>query len=379
MGPTTVAIIADKLDESEVPGVLSRTFRKVWREYVDQHPQGNIFQTPEMFQVFSRAKGYKPELQVVMAENDSVQALLMPVQVTLKAGLLRRLTTRSIAYGSALCNPDGAGKEALAVLLHHYTKKAGRVGLFTELRHLSDLSAYQPIFSQCGFGYQEQLNYLIDLDCSIEEIFNKIGSRTRKHIRREMKKGQIVVEEVNHSNQIKPFYELIKKSYLEAQVPIADISLFEAAFEVLHPRDMVKFWLVRKGDTFIASSVELIYKDVIYGWYGGVDRTYSSSAPTELLTWHILKWGAENGFRTYDFGGAGTPDEEYGVRDFKSKFGGQLVSYGRNTCVHAPGLLRASTLGYNALRRIKSIRRIQFIRPKRYAPPLSAPTNEQNI
>ncbi|HSQ17181.1 MAG TPA: GNAT family N-acetyltransferase, partial [Anaerolineales bacterium] len=103
-------------------------------------------------------------------------------------------------------------------------------------------------------------------------------------------------------------------------------------------------------DVFIASSVELTYKDVIYGWYGGVDRAFTRFTPTELLTWHILKWGAENGYRTYDFGGAGAPEKKFGVRDFKSKFGGQLVCYGRNTCVHAPLLLRASTIGYSVLR-----------------------------
>jgi len=333
-------IIADKLGEA------------VWRDFVDQHPQGNIFQTPEMFQVFSRTKGYRPELWVALGEKSSVQALFMPVQVTLNDGLLRRLTTRSIAYGSILCAPDVDGKEALAALLHSYKKKGGREGLFTELRHLSDLTAYQSVFTQCGFEYQEQLDYLIDLDCSIEVIFNRIGARTRKHIRREMKRGQIVVEEIQHSSQIKNFYQMIKKSYLEAHVPIADISLFEAAFDVLHPRNMVKFFLVRMGDSVIASSVELVYKDVIYGWYGGVDRAYSNFTPSELLTWHILKWGAENGYHTYDFGGAVTPNLKFGVRYFNSKFGGQLVCYGRNTCVHAPVLLRASTLGYSVLRHV---------------------------
>jgi lipid II:glycine glycyltransferase (peptidoglycan interpeptide bridge formation enzyme) len=93
---------------------------------------------------------------------------------------------------------------------------------------------------------------------------------------------------------------------------------------------------------------------VVYGWYGGVDRTYSGYTPNELLTWHILKWGAENGYRTYDFGGAGIPGEQYGVRDFKSKFGGQLVCHGRNLYVHSPGLLRLSTFGFKVLRKIGS-------------------------
>jgi lipid II:glycine glycyltransferase (peptidoglycan interpeptide bridge formation enzyme) len=85
---------------------------------------------------------------------------------------------------------------------------------------------------------------------------------------------------------------------------------------------MVRFTLARVGQASAAVSVELVYKDVIYGWFGGMDRAYGSFLPNELLTWHILKWGTEKGFRLYDFGGAGKPDEEYGVSNFKAKFGG---------------------------------------------------------
>jgi serine/alanine adding enzyme len=59
-----------------------------------------------------------------------------------------------------------------------------------------------------------------------------------------------------------------------------------------------------------------------------------------------LQWGAENGYRLYDFGGAGKPGEVYGVRDFKAKFGGRLVEYGRFTVTHAPIRIRLSKLGY---------------------------------
>ena len=70
-----------------------------------------------------------------------------------------------------------------------------------------------------------------------------------------------------------------------------------------------------------------------------------------MLTWGILEWGAKNGYSLYDFGGAGKPDEKYGVRDFKAKFGGELVNFGRNICVHSPRLLKISKLGYQLLRR----------------------------
>lgn len=331
--------------------IVTTLDEKVWREFVLQHPQGNIFHTPEMFQVFSKSRGYQPELRAVLDDEGRVWALLPTVRVTLRGGLLRRLTTRSIAYGGTLCKADEAGKQALSDLLCAYKRTTGREVLFTELRHQSDASDYRLVFSRCGFQHQDHLNYLIDLTGSEDEVFGRIGARTRKHIRREQKKNQIAVSQVQQFEQVKIVYDLLLKSYHEAQVPIADISLFENAFKVLHPLNMVKFWLVQYGDEYIASSVELVYKEVVYGWYGGVNRAYSQFNPSELLTWEILKWSAENGYRIYDFGGAGTPDKKYGVRDFKSKFGGQLVCYGRNTCTHVPVLLWFSKIGYNVLRR----------------------------
>jgi serine/alanine adding enzyme len=321
-----------------------------WRHFVESQPISNVFHTPEMFHVFAQAKGHRSTLHAVTDNDGQVLALLLPVQITLKEGFLRRLTTRAVVYGSVLYDPSPAGEEALATLLHTYAQEADGEVLFTELRNLSDLSAVQPVLNDCGFVYEDHLNYLIDLDRPVEQVVQDIGTRTRKHIRRGLKKQEVVVEEITERGQIGVCYDLLRKSYAAARVPLADRSLFEVLFNVLHPQGMVKFWLARVGDAYVATSVELLYKDVIYGWYGGVDRAYAGYTPNELLTWHILRWGAENGYRLYDFGGAGRPGEEYGVRDFKAKFGGDLVCYGRNICVHAPALLRLSRWGYAAFR-----------------------------
>ena len=87
-----------------------------WSHFVEEHPAGNIFHTPEMFQVFSRTKGYQPELWAA-TEDGRVLALLLPVRVTLKDGLLRHFTTRAVVYGSVLCAPGTEGQEALARLM----------------------------------------------------------------------------------------------------------------------------------------------------------------------------------------------------------------------------------------------------------------------
>lgn len=326
----------------------------IWHRFVDEHPQGNIFHTPEMFQVFARAKNHRPTLWAVTDDKAGVLALLLPVQITLipHAGILSRLTRRAIVYGGVLCAPGSQGLQALFALLQAYNQSVKGHVLFTELRNLTDISELQPVLLDQHFAYEDHLNYLIDLDRPVEEVMQSIGSRTRKNIRRGLRKGQVVIEEIHQPEQVATCYELLAQTYAQAQVPLAGRSLFEAAFEVLYPRGMVRLVLAQVEDVCAATSIELAYKDVLYGWYGGLDRQFSSYVPNELLMWDILCWGVENEFRWYDFGGAGKPDEDYGVRDFKAKFGGELVCFGRNTHVHSPALLHLSKMGYAFYRRL---------------------------
>jgi len=74
--------------------------------------------------------------------------------------------------------------------------------------------------------------------------------------------------------------------------------------------------------------------------------------PNEFIIWEVIKWGAENGYRVLDFGGAGKPDEDSGVRDFKLKFGGDLIEYGRNVCIHAPYRMRLAENTYSLGRKV---------------------------
>jgi serine/alanine adding enzyme len=325
---------------------------KAWRTFVDQHPCGNVFHTPEMIQVFERAKGYRAELWVAVGDAGQVLALFLPVQVTIMDGLLRRLSTRAIAYGSILCTSDDAGHEALSVLLRTYSHEAGHKSLLTELRNLSDMHNIQPVLEKSGFSYEEYLDYLINLDCTPEQLLQNIGSRTRKHIRHGLRKGIVTVKPIIDRNQIRLWYEIIRMSYAAARIPLADLSMFESAFDILQPRGMIRFLVAQIGTTYVAASAELLYKDVIYGWYSGVNRAYADDYPGEMLMWDILEWGVKAGYKRYDFGGAGKPAEVYSVRDFKAKFGGDLVCFGRNTKVHCPGLLRVSGWGYQLYRQL---------------------------
>lgn len=322
-----------------------------WRKFVDEHPAGNIFHTPEMFNVYEKAKYHQSELWAAVKDGKPI-ALLLPVTISLWGGILKYFTSRAIVFGSVLYDSGDDCTQALIQLLDAYKKEMGWKVLFTELRNLSDLIEIQPILISCNFVYEQHLNYLIDLDRDPKDIFAAIGDRTRKNIRHGLNKGQINIEEVTDRNKIGVCYNLIKQTYSNARVPLADSTLFEAAFDLLYPKGMVKFFLASVGEIPVATSVELFFKDVIYGWYSGLNREYRSYVPNELLMWHILQLGSRLGYRTYDFGGAGKPNEKYGVREFKAKFGGRLVCFGRNVWVKFPLLFELSKINYSLYRKL---------------------------
>ncbi len=321
-----------------------------WREFIAGNPQANIFHTPEMARVFARASGYRPALWAVEGDDGRVLALLPAVQITILGGLLRPLTTRAVAFGSVLCAPGAEGRDALGLLLRSYSRAAPGGALMTELRNLSDLTAVQPVLAESGFAFEGHLNFLIDLTCAEEQLWRRIRPSGRRNIQRALKSG-VEIAEVCSPDEIPAVYALLQRVYHRIRVPLPDRSLFEAAFEILRPRGMLRVLRAHREGVTIGALLLLLYKGVVYYWYTGTLREHAAYRASELLVWRSIELGRRVGCRLFDFGGGGRPDEAYGVRDFKAKFGGSLVNFGRNVCVHAPNRLRLSTAGYQLVRR----------------------------
>ena len=92
----------------------------------------------------------------------------------------------------------------------------------------------------------------------------------------------------------------------------------------------------------------------VYEWFVcGEDGVYSHVYPSSYATYAGIKYAAEHGCARFDMMGAGKPDEAYGVRDFKAKFGGAEVEHGRFLCVTKPLLYRIGKLGVAILKRRK--------------------------
>lgn len=93
---------------------------------------------------------------------------------------------------------------------------------------------------------------------------------------------------------------------------------------------------------------------VIYEWFVcGEDGVYDNIYPSILATWAAIEYAFLNGIERFDFMGAGKPDDDYGVREFKSKFGGELVEHGRFLKINNKMLYNTGKLALKAYQKVK--------------------------
>ena len=317
-----------------------------WNEFVYNHQHGNIFQTIEMAEVYERTKNYKPiTLAAIDNSTDEMLAILSAVVLKEMGGIMGSFSTRSIIQGGPLFGESEKGTKALDVLMEYYDEMIRKKALYTQIRTMWDTSRILNFLNGNGYGYEEHLNFLIDLGRSEEEIWGDIHKSRRKGINRATKKG-VIVEELQDKKFIPLFYSIINETYKNARIPLANISLIETAFDLLVPKNMAKFYIAKYEDTFVGARVVLNYKGLIYDWYAGALSDYLPLYINEAMVWHILKEGANNEYHTFNFGGAGKPDEEYGVREFKRRFGGKMVNFGRYRKVYSPIKMKVAERGF---------------------------------
>nr|HPN23204.1 peptidoglycan bridge formation glycyltransferase FemA/FemB family protein [Tenuifilaceae bacterium] len=75
--------------------------------------------------------------------------------------------------------------------------------------------------------------------------------------------------------------------------------------------------------------------------------------PSVMATWAAIEYAYLNKIHFFDFMGAGQPDENYGVREFKARFGGNEVNYGRFINILNPFLYNLGKIGLNILKLLK--------------------------
>ena len=303
--------------------------KEMWNDFVDRNRYSSIFQRYEIVDVYNKTRNMSG---LRLAASNEIGELLacMAVKIEYKR-FLKPLTSIAIIENAPLYEDSEQGRKAAQFLVNHYNEHMGNNALYTNVKINKNIFL-DDLYKSEKYDKTECLNFEIKLNQDADAVFRLIHKSRRKNIKRAEKKGLKIIEAAKPLLQ--DFYGLLEETYGKVGIDIPDISLFNAAFSLM-PNN-VKLFFAKYQDKLIAGRLILLYRKEIFDWYAGASSEYLNLFPNDALVWHVLEYGCRNGYELFDFGGAGVAGEEYGVREFKKRFGGQLVKYNSFKKVHKP-------------------------------------------
>ena len=318
---------------------LTPTDEQAITGFLQTCPGFHYFQSPVFFKVCQASDRLEPFYIIARQANKLVGVLLAYRQLQLGLPVIRLLSSRNLIIGGPVVADNNAS--IVQGLLETY-QTSGLKSLYTQVRNFQDTSPLQSVFERAGFQYDDHLNILVDLTCSEDELWRYVHTKRRNEIRRAEKEGCLVTL-TKEPEALARCYDILTEVYQRAKLPLPSYSHFDAIRQQSTEHAGLRLFTAVWEGQIIGCMICLAYGDTLYDYYAGAYSRYYSKYPNDLLPWAVFKWAKENGFSRFDFGGAGKPNVPYGVREYKKKFGGSVVNYGRYELNHYPLLLALAT------------------------------------
>lgn len=344
--------------------------REEWSSLVASSATGTWFQTPEAYDFFASMPDLFQPFVVGVANNPSIHQSTNPSLQTLRAvcvgyatveknPIKQFFTRRAIILGGPALADDASSEEVEALMIavrNLPSLQGGDEGrlpspIYIETRNFNDYSRWKSAFEKAGFAYQPHLNFHVHTDQPWDTIETNIGKHRKKYIRLSFRDGA-TIEENPTIDQVRAYYDILLELYrTKVKMPLLPWSFFEKLYHL----DSCKYLLVMYEGQVVGGSICMLLPGRgVYEWYAcGKDGEFKNIHPSSVTKYAGMKYACDNGYAIFDMMGAGKPDEEYGVRDFKAEFGGELVEHGRFLCVTKPLLYKLGVLGVKILKKLK--------------------------
>lgn len=301
-----------------------------------------------MCRAYNESRRFASLAVAAVDTGGEIQGLIAPVRVDVFPSMAKSFTSRAIMFGEPLCYSTEASTAAMQTLLRHHERNAKHDVLLTEVRSVSTAVAQCPILAGAGYKAKQFCNFVVDLELDENSLWRRIGKQMRGNIARSIRRD-VRIETGNSIELCERAHRFIKKSLRRSVVPFPGVDLFLNVRK--HLNDVLQVRVATHQGQDVAGSVSLGWDDRFYAWYGGTQR-FKSIHPFACIVWDEIKAAREQGYRYYDFGGAGDPQQPYGPREFKSRFHGNRVEYGRCVRVYSPRILALAERGYRSFKHL---------------------------
>ncbi len=319
-----------------------------WAELSRLSEYSSPFQTHDFYQFINKIHGYKAEVFAV--ENGGNLLALMLVIIQKEKGIKGYFSRRGIIYGGPLLHYNDVS--IVNFLIQNLTKILRKKVIYLETRNFFNYGTFKSTFVTLGWNYLPYLNFQINMqDKGIEEVLAKMKYNRRREIKLSIANGASfgLAQTIQEVEEI---YIILKKLYEErVKLPIPDFEFFKAFLY----SESTKVFVVRFNNKIIAGSFCLLFpgKNIYTMYYCGLREINKKIYPTSLAVYAVIEYAVTLNIPIVDFMGAGQPEEKYGVRDYKSQFGGILVEHGRFLKILKPRLYQFGKLGLKLMSKLK--------------------------
>jgi hypothetical protein len=321
-----------------------------WQHLVEESRTGTWFQSPAAYRLYASLPEVMQPFVVAIATDGMLRGVCVGY-VTRDSNPLRQFfTRRAIIVGGPCLADDCTNNEAEHLLRAviqspenanpENQKPKTESPIYIETRNFNDYSLWREAFQAAGFTYRPHLNFHVDTQGFADRL-----SDNRK---RQLKKSAASVLRAQSEDEVRAWYPVLARLYrTKVRMPLFPVEFFLQAFR----QGAATFLLVRYDNRIIGGNMIVEDPKCVYEWFEcGLNTQYREQYPSVLATFAGMEYAAKQGCERYDLMGAGEPGVPYGVRDFKSEFGGRLVEHGRFLAVRHPLLYR---IGLTAVRFLK--------------------------
>lgn len=287
---------------------------------VPQFEAYNVFQTKEWMWIFEE----EVDINVVFfaVYNNSQILMLQPITIHQYVKWLpRRFGSYAVAWREPWMDNNLTKEDAIVIfdlLDHEIYKYCSNKTLYIEYRHCKQRNFFKNFRQKSWYNIYNIIE-------NGEDVICKMHKSKKRQLKMSILSG--VQIEINPTDdQIREWYILLQKLYRRIHRPLPSVNVFLR----LNRSNIGKVFVILYRERVISGSaiLYLLKKDVqyFYDWYrASVNDDIPNIYPSVVSTWSALQLVADMGGGLFDFMGAGAPDKKYGVRDFKLKFGGDLI------------------------------------------------------
>lgn len=298
--------------------------RNKWQKLLDNSSYSSCFQTPEFFDFYNSLTSCFSEVFAVEERGEYISLVVVTVQK--EKGLKAFFSRRAIVYGGIVLLDDKEEDVAAALLLSYLKKYFQHKAIYVEIRNNFNYQAIKSSVSDLGFDYIPWLNYQFD-GVSPQSFLSGMKKPRLRQLKKALNDG-ITWREANSIDDVKDFYDILFDLYrYKVKKPLPSFDFFEQLYHTSFAECLV----VEKNGKIIGGVMCLIYSsEMLYEFYiCGLDKEVLDAHPSIVAMWAMVEYAQQNGIKSIDLMGAGQSDKPSSVRDFKSRFGGELVGYGR--------------------------------------------------